>query len=69
MPTYDYRCSGCGHAWERFEPMAASRPKACPKCRRRKGRRQISGGGGLIFRGPGFYLTDYRKDKSPKRPD
>jgi putative FmdB family regulatory protein len=63
MPTYDYRCRACGHAWERFEPMGKDTPKQCPRCRKRRGRRQIGPGAGIIFRGPGFYSTDNPKGK------
>ena len=60
MPTYEYSCTGCGHTFERFESMTAKPNNACPKCKKRKGQRNISGGGGLIFKGSGFYTTDYR---------
>lgn len=61
MPTYVYQCTACGHEYERFESITAKPNKTCPKCHKKKGERQISGGAGLIFKGSGFYTTDYRK--------
>ena len=61
MPTYDYTCSACGNMFERFESITAAPNKACPKCGKKKAERQISAGGGFIFKGTGFYLTDYKK--------
>jgi putative FmdB family regulatory protein len=60
MPTYEYECTECGHAFERFESMTARPDPTCPKCNRKKARRLISAGGALLFRGSGFYCTDYR---------
>ncbi len=60
MPTYHYRCPSCGHDFEKFEKInATTRPK-CPKCGTRA-ERQISGGAGLLFKGSGFYITDYKR--------
>ncbi len=59
MPTYDYRCTKCGHRFERFHSITDDSPKRCPKCRS-KSVRVPSGGAGLLFRGSGFYVTDYR---------
>ena len=62
MPTYDYRCPSCGHDFEKFEKINARvRPK-CPQCGTRA-ERQISGGAGLLFKGSGFYITDYKRPK------
>lgn len=61
MPTYDYTCNACGNKFERFESITAAPNKACPKCGKKKAERQISAGGGFIFKGTGFYLTDYKK--------
>jgi putative FmdB family regulatory protein len=60
MPTYDYECRKCGH-FERVQKMTDPPLKRCPKC---KGavRRKIGGGAGLIFKGSGFYITDYRSE-------
>jgi putative FmdB family regulatory protein len=60
MPTYDYRCAACGHRFERFEPMTADGAKACQRCGKKKARRMIGTGAGLIFKGSGFYVTDYK---------
>ena len=59
MPTYDYVCSACRHRFERFESIRDDGPKECPRCGRRRARRLLGTGGGLIFRGSGFYTTDY----------
>ena len=59
MPTYDYKCSDCGHAFEAFHSMSAEPLSVCPECRG-KVKRLIGAGAGLIFKGSGFYETDYR---------
>lgn len=61
MPTYEYKCDACGHEFEKFQSMSAEPIKKCPKCGKNKVRRLISGGAGLIFKGSGFYITDYRE--------
>ncbi|HEY4299414.1 MAG TPA: zinc ribbon domain-containing protein [Candidatus Didemnitutus sp.] len=63
MPTYEYECSKCGHELEAFQPMKAAPLKKCPSCGRLSLRRKISGGSGLIFKGTGFYITDYKNKK------
>ena len=60
MPTYDYECRKCGHRFEKFQPITAPPVKTCPKCRGRVAR-LLSGGAGIIFKGSGFYQTDYKK--------
>jgi putative FmdB family regulatory protein len=60
MPTYEYECEGCGHRFEEFQQISEAPLKSCPKCRKRKLRRLIGAGGAVIFKGPGFYETDYR---------
>ncbi len=60
MPTYDYRCDGCGHEFERFQSMTAKVLRTCPECGERKLKRLIGAGGAVIFKGSGFYQTDYR---------
>ncbi len=60
MPTYDYKCDACEHAWELFQSIKAEPEKKCPACGKKKARRLIGAGAGLIFKGSGFYLTDYR---------
>lgn len=59
MPTYEYECRECGHAFERFQGINEDPISMCPECEG-KVRRLISSGGGLVFKGPGFYATDYR---------
>src|SRR5580765_2271875 len=63
MPTYEYKCDACGYEFERFQSIMAAPIKRCPECGKSKVRRLISTGAGLIFKGSGFYITDYR-DKS-----
>jgi putative FmdB family regulatory protein len=62
MPTYDYECAACGHKFEMFQGIKEDPIKACPKCKRRKARRLIGTGAGLLFKGSGFYITDYRSE-------
>ncbi len=59
MPTYQYRCDDCGHEFEEFQSMTEDAIDVCPECEGHT-RRLISGGAGLIFKGSGFYCTDYR---------
>jgi putative FmdB family regulatory protein len=66
MPTYEYACDACDHKWEEFQSIKAEASTKCPACKKKKARRLISSGGGLIFRGSGFYLTDYRSDSYKK---
>jgi putative FmdB family regulatory protein len=69
MPTYDYKCKACDHAWEEFQSIKAPPTKKCPACGKSKAERQIGAGAGLIFRGSGFYITDYRSDSYKKRAE
>jgi len=66
MPTYDYVCDACGHAFELFQSMTDSAKKTCPECKKRKLRRLIGTGGAIMFKGSGFYQTDYRSDSYKK---
>lgn len=66
MPTYEYVCEACGHRFERLQKISDRPVRTCPECRRRRAKRLISPGGGLVFRGPGFYATDYRKGPRPR---
>jgi putative FmdB family regulatory protein len=59
MPTYEYRCPGCGTEFEKFQKMSDEPVAECPRCGANAERR-ISGGAGLVFKGSGFYITDYR---------
>ena len=63
MPTYDYRCTDCGHRFEAFQAMSADPLTECPLCGKSV-ERLISGGAGLIFKGSGFYITDYKNKKN-----
>jgi putative FmdB family regulatory protein len=60
MPTYDYLCAACGHRFEEFQSMSADALKKCPACKKQKLERLIGAGAGVIFKGSGFYQTDYR---------
>src|ERR1051325_8630163 len=62
MPTYEYQCDACGNKFEKFQSIKAAPIRKCPKCGKNKVRRLISTGAGLIFKGSGFYITDYRSD-------
>lgn len=66
MPTYDYECKKCSHTWEAFQPITASPLKKCPQCGKSGAKRVIGPGAGIIFKGSGFYLTDYRSDSYKK---
>ena len=60
MPTYDYKCDACGHTFEEFQSITASPIRKCPACRKVKVKRLLGIGAGIIFKGSGFYQTDYR---------
>jgi len=61
MPTYEYACPKCGHEFEQFQSMRDEPLKKCPKCKKAGVKRLVGGGAGLIFKGTGFYITDYKK--------
>ncbi|MEE9131119.1 MAG: zinc ribbon domain-containing protein [Phycisphaerales bacterium] len=66
MPTYEYLCQACGHEFELFQSMSASVKRKCPDCGKLKLKRLIGIGSGVIFKGSGFYQTDYRSDSYKK---
>lgn len=77
MPTYVYECLACGHSFEKFQSMTEKPVRKCPECGKNKAQRVISGGAGILFKGSGFYQTDYRsksykesakKEKSSSAP-
>jgi len=61
MPTYEYACKFCGHHLEVYQPITAAALTRCPKCKKAGLKRLISGGAGIIFKGTGFYETDYKR--------
>jgi putative FmdB family regulatory protein len=74
MPTYEYRCRSCGYEFEEFQSMSAEPLVICPQCAKPSLKRLVSSGAGLLFKGTGFYLTDYKKSNasgapSNKRPE
>ena len=69
MPTYDYQCEACNHEWELFQSMNDSPVKRCPKCKKQKAKRLLGLGAGLIFKGTGFYETDYKKKSGGEPKD
>ena len=68
MPTYEYECAACGHGFEMLQSMKDAKLKKCPKCGKSKLHRLIGSGSGLIFKGTGFYETDYKKKDAPSSP-
>jgi putative FmdB family regulatory protein len=68
MPTYEYECAKCNYTFEEFQQIKEKPLKICPKC---KGplRRLITGGAGLIFKGSGFYVTDYKRSHLPEKKE
>lgn len=72
MPTYDYLCAACAHRFEEFQTMSSKPLRKCPQCGKNKLQRLIGAGAGVIFKGSGFYQTDYKgggksaSDDAPK---
>ncbi len=62
MPTYEYLCQNCGYQFEQFQSITARPLRACPKCGRKRLKRLIGAGTGILFKGSGFYQTDYRTE-------
>ena len=61
MPTYDYKCNACGHTFDELQSFSDPPLTKCPKCKKNKLERLFGGGGAIIFKGGGFYETDYRR--------
>ena len=66
MPTYDYVCDSCSHEFEAFESIKAESQTVCPECHEAKLRRKIGAGAAILFKGSGFYQTDYRSESYKK---
>ena len=66
MPTYDYVCDGCGHSFELFQSIKENAKRKCPKCKKSKLRRLFGAGAAIVFKGSGFYKTDYRSEAYKK---
>jgi putative FmdB family regulatory protein len=66
MPTYDYVCEACNHEFELFQSIKDEAKKKCPECKKNKLRRLIGPGAALVFKGSGFYKTDYRSESYKK---
>lgn len=66
MPTYDYQCDGCEHKFELFQSIKDSPKKKCPECGKAKLRRLFGTGAAIMFKGSGFYITDYRSESYKK---
>ncbi len=69
MPTYDYVCDACGHKFELFQSFKDNAERKCPKCKKLKLRRLFGTGAAIMFKGSGFYQTDYRSDSYKKQAD
>jgi putative FmdB family regulatory protein len=71
MPTYEYKCEGCDHQFEEFQSMSEPALEKCPKCKKKKLRRLFGTGAAVLFKGSGFYETDYRSEsyKSAAKAD
>jgi putative FmdB family regulatory protein len=67
MPTYEYECPKCGHTFEQYQSMNDEPLKKCPVCKKAGVKRLVGHGGGLIFKGSGFYITDYRNKDSARK--
>ncbi len=67
MPTYDYVCDACEHAFEEFQSITAPKLTKCPECGKKKLRRLIGSGAAIVFKGSGFYQTDYRSSEYKKK--
>ena len=68
MPTYEYQCDACGAKFELFQSITSKPIKKCPECSKRRVRRLIGAGAGIIFKGSGFYVTDSKKPDAAATP-
>lgn len=66
MPTYDYECDNCGHEFELFQSISEAVKRKCPECKKQKLRRLFGTGAAVVFKGSGFYETDYRSESYKK---
>ncbi|MCM8784722.1 MAG: zinc ribbon domain-containing protein [Candidatus Omnitrophica bacterium] len=67
MPTYEYECKNCKYRFEKFQKMIEEPLKICPQCKNESLKRLIGIGGGIIYKGPGFYTTEYRSEEYKRR--
>ncbi|MFN4227685.1 MAG: FmdB family zinc ribbon protein [Candidatus Ratteibacteria bacterium] len=67
MPTYEYECKNCGYKFDKFQKMSEDPLKVCPKCNNESLRRLVGVGGGVIYKGPGFYTTEYRSEEYKRK--
>jgi putative FmdB family regulatory protein len=68
MPTYQYECQACNYSFEKFQSMLDKKLRKCPQCGKMRLTRLIGAGSGLIFKGNGFYATDYKKTEAAPQP-
>ncbi|MBX9653914.1 zinc ribbon domain-containing protein [bacterium] len=66
MPTYEYECTACGHKFEEWQSITADPITKCPECKKKKVKRLLGTGGAIIFKGSGYYQTDYRSESYKK---
>src|SRR4029077_20282788 len=69
MPTYEYACKACKHRFEELQSFSEAPLKKCPKCKKKKLQRLIGAGAAIVFKGSGFYQTDYRSDSYKQRAE
>lgn len=69
MPTYEYLCDNCGHELEKFQSMSSRPLRKCPECKKSSLKRLLGAGAGIIFKGSGFYQTDYRGEGYKKQQE
>jgi putative FmdB family regulatory protein len=67
MPTYDYQCTACNHEFEHFQSISSPVKRKCPECGRQKLKRLFGAGAAVVFKGSGFYQTDYRSESYKKQ--